>query len=119
MNQQQFESLKERSAIFRNDSPTLRQARLKKLIVWLSKHEDDIVHALQQDFNKPRFETIISEIMPALTEAQYAYKNLPKWMKTKTVRTPLALLGHRSFVRQENKGVVLVILLGTILSNLQ
>jgi aldehyde dehydrogenase (NAD+) len=109
MTPQQFTALQERAAIFRHDPVTLRKARLQKLVQWLEKHEEDVVFALQRDFNKPRFETLISEVMPALTEARYAVRNLKRWMKSSCVRTPMSLMGHRSYVRHENKGVVLVI----------
>lgn len=109
MSPQQFAGLKERASIFRHDSVSLRSSRLKKLVHWLETHEDEIVFALQRDFNKPKFETLISEIMPSLNEARYAVRNLTSWMKPRGVRTPLTLLGNKSYVRYENRGVVLVI----------
>jgi aldehyde dehydrogenase (NAD+) len=109
MTPQQFAGLKERASIFRHDSVTLRAARLKKLVQWLETHEDDVVFALQRDFNKPKFETLISEIMPSLNEARYAVSHLKSWMKPTCVRTPLTLMGHKSYVRHENRGVVLII----------
>lgn len=109
MSPQQFEALKERASIFRHDSVTLRMARLKKLAQWLESHEDEVFFALQRDFNKPKFETLISEIMPSLNEARYAVRHLKSWMNSSSVRTPLTLLGNKSFVRHENRGVVLII----------
>ncbi len=109
MNDQQFLALKERSFIFRNDTVSLRADRLQKMLNWINKNEDDIYNALKADFNKPKFETLISEISPCTVELRYAIKKLKKWMSPQHVRTPLALFGHSSSIRYENKGVVLII----------
>lgn len=109
MTPQQFSLLKERSSIFRHDTFTLRKARLQKLLNWLETHEEDVIFALQRDFNKPKFETLISEILPSISEARFAVANLKSWMKPSSVKTPLTLLGQRSYIRHENRGVVLII----------
>jgi len=109
MNSEQFSALKDKAQTFRNDSVSLRKERLKKVLNWIVTHESDIYAALKQDFNKPHFETLISEINPCTTEAKYAIKKLSCWMSDHKVKTPLALFGHRSSIRYENKGVVLVI----------
>lgn len=105
----QFSKLKKSSLEFRTDSPELRRERIRKLRNWISSNEALIIEALKQDFKKPEFESQISEIMPSLTEANFALKNLKRWMKDKRVATPLSLLGYRSRIRYENKGVVLII----------
>lgn len=109
MTEQQFLSLKKRSDVFRNDTYSLRIDKVKRIISWIEKNEEDIYDALKSDFNKPQFETLISEIGPCLTEARYVVKNLKSWMKDQKVKTPLVLFGHQSFIRYENKGVVLII----------
>jgi aldehyde dehydrogenase (NAD+) len=109
MTQSSFEDLKKKALVFRFDTPQDRIARLQKLLNWINSHEEDIFKALEADFNKPRFETTISEIFPVVTEIKYTIKNLKKWMRPKKVGTPLVLLGHKSSIRYENKGVVLII----------
>ncbi|MGZ3692598.1 MAG: aldehyde dehydrogenase family protein, partial [Pseudobdellovibrio sp.] len=109
MNSQQFSALKERAQVFRSDTVSIRRDRLEKLLDWMTKNEDEIYAALKQDFNKPHFETLISEINPCTTELRYAIKKLKCWMKDQRVGTPMALFGHSSVIRYENKGVVLVI----------
>jgi aldehyde dehydrogenase (NAD+) len=47
--------------------------------------------------------------MPVLGEVRHAARHLEKWMKPKRVGTPLALLGSRSRIVYEPKGVVLII----------
>lgn len=109
MTQNSFEDLKRKALVFRFDTPQDRIERLQKLLNWINSHEEDIFKALEADFNKPRFETTISEIYPTVTELKYTIKHLKKWMRPQTVATPIALLGHKSTVRHENKGVVLII----------
>ncbi len=109
MTQNSFEELKKKAQQFRLDTPQDRIARLQKLLNWVKTHEEEILKALEADFNKPRFETTISEIFPVITEIKYAIKNLKKWMRPQCVPTPMALIGHKSTIRRENKGVVLVI----------
>ena len=109
MSPENFDKLKLRSQTFREDTAPARATRLKKIADWIAANEPRINEALRKDFNKPEFETQISEIMPSLTEARNAVKNVAAWMKTKTVSTPLSLIGYRSHIRFENKGVVLVV----------
>jgi aldehyde dehydrogenase (NAD+) len=109
MNTQNFAALKERSISFRSETAEARIERLIKLQRWLTINESEILESLKLDFNKPHFETLISEVLPTIKELKYTLKNLKKWMKSKSVRTPLALLGHSSWIRYENKGVVLII----------
>ncbi|MBY0452561.1 MAG: hypothetical protein K2P92_05955, partial [Bdellovibrionaceae bacterium] len=88
MTQNSFEDLKKKAQQFRLDTPQDRIARLQKLLNWVNSHEEDIFKALEADFNKPRFETTISEIFPVVSEIKYTIKNLKKWMRPQTVTTP-------------------------------
>lgn len=105
----QFENLKKMSQQFRFDQPQDRIDRLRKLLNWINTHEEEIYIALEADFHKPRFETTISEIFPTTTEIKYTISHLKKWMRPQKAATPMALMGHKSTIRYENKGVVLVI----------
>ncbi len=83
---------------------TLR--RLKKCIL---AHEADLIAAMWKDFRKPQVEVEISEIFPVLEEINIALKNLKRWMKPQRVSTPLALIGNRSEIYREARGLVLII----------
>lgn len=109
MNPQQFRNLKNKSLEFRNDSASDRIQRLNKIKTWIKNNESKILDALKADFSKPHFETIASEILPVLSEIDFFKKNLKQWMKDQTVPTPISLLGHKSSIRHENKGVILII----------
>ena len=61
------------------------------------------------DYRKPAEEVDLSEIYPPVSEARHAASHLRRWMKPKRVRGRLALVGARSSVVYEPKGVVLII----------
>lgn len=65
--------------------------------------------ALLADYEKPASEVDLSEIYPVVSEARHAIRHLRRWMRPRRVATPLALLGSRSRVLYEAKGVVLII----------
>ena len=69
----------------------------------------EIHAALWEDYRKPAPEVDLSEIYPAVGEAKHAIRHLRRWMKPRRVATPLALLGSRSRIVYEPKGLVLII----------
>lgn len=69
----------------------------------------EIQQALWADYRKPAEEVDLSEIFPVLGEARHAMRHLKKWMAPRRVPTRLALLGSRSRIVYEPKGVVLII----------
>lgn len=86
-----------------------RIARIRRLHDAVLAHRDDIRAALWADYRKPAAEVDLSEILPVVQEARHAARHLKGWMKAKRVSTPLALLGSRSRIVCEPKGVVLII----------
>lgn len=68
-----------------------------------------IREALKADFGKPVLETDLTEIYPVCSEIRHAEKNLRNWMRPRRVRQPLTLIGARSRVRYESKGVCLIL----------
>jgi aldehyde dehydrogenase (NAD+) len=64
---------------------------------------------LHNDFKKPYAESELTEIHTSLDEINFAVKHLKCWMKKKKVRTPITLIGSRSEIRYEAKGVVLIL----------
>jgi aldehyde dehydrogenase (NAD+) len=86
-----------------------RIAKIRRLHDAVLAHRDDIHAALWADYRKPAAEVDLSEVLPVVQEARYAVRHLKRWMKSKRVATPLALLGSRSRIVYEPKGVVLII----------
>jgi aldehyde dehydrogenase (NAD+) len=73
------------------------------------RHRQEIRDALHADLRKPAAEADLTEIYAVVAEARHALRGLRRWMKPKRVATPLALLGSRSRIEYEPKGVVLII----------
>lgn len=109
MTPQQFQSLQKKAHGFRSEKAHERLARLQKIQKWINHHQELIIEALKKDFNKPRFETIISEISPVIDDLKLTSSQLRSWMRDRSVSTPSTLLGHQSFIRYEPKGVVFII----------
>ncbi|MBN3304296.1 AL3B1 dehydrogenase, partial [Amia calva] len=75
----------------------------------LEDHEGEFVDALSRDLQKPRFETVYSELMPVKNEAIYAINNLKKWMEPEPVERNLTTSLDDCFVVREPLGVVLIV----------
>jgi len=86
-----------------------RIEKLKRFERAILDRRAEIRAAMWDDYRKPAAEVDLSEIYPVVGEARHAARHLRKWMKPKRVSTPLALLGSRSSVVYEPKGVVLII----------
>ncbi|MCB0551366.1 MAG: aldehyde dehydrogenase family protein [Phaeodactylibacter sp.] len=90
-------------------TPRERIARLRRLLHALMQYRQEIRDALYQDFQKPPLEVDLTEIYIIISEIKYTIRNLRRWMKPHGVGTPLALLGSRSYIQYQPKGVVLII----------
>lgn len=86
-----------------------RIAKLKKLKGEVLKRREDIKAALWSDFKKPYAESELTEIHTVLDEINFAVKYLKRWMKPVRVPTPVTLLGTKSEIHYEAKGVVLIL----------
>ena len=107
--QAQFEALRLRAPALRQEGVAARRARLQQLSSWLHAHRTDIQAALFADFRKPTAETDLTEIWTSLVELKHTMGHLKKWMAPRKVGVSMALLGTRSWVQVEPKGVVLII----------
>ncbi|RYY18225.1 MAG: aldehyde dehydrogenase family protein, partial [Cytophagaceae bacterium] len=104
-----FAALRAQAPQLRAEDVATRRQRLGRLESWLSSHRTDIQAALHQDFRKPAAETDLTEVWPSLTEIRHTRRHLQQWLAPQKVGTPLSLLGTRSWVQLEAKGVVLII----------
>jgi aldehyde dehydrogenase (NAD+) len=86
-----------------------RKDKLKRLETAFLAHREDIRAALYDDFRKHPSEVDLTEVFPVTSEIKHARRHLSKWMRPNRVKTPMALLGARSYVHYEPKGVVLII----------
>lgn len=86
-----------------------RIEKLQRLKRAIQSHEADLKAALYSDFKKPAIEVQVTELFPVMSEIAMVCQNLKKWMKPRRVSTPISLLGTRSEIRMEARGVALII----------
>lgn len=86
-----------------------RIAKIRRLHDAMMARRDEIRAAMWDDYRKPAAEVDLSEVYPVTGEAKHAMRHLRRWMRPRRAATPMALLGTRSRVFYEPKGVVLII----------
>lgn len=86
-----------------------RIENLRRLEQMIRENSDEICRALHEDLRKPKQEALISEIAVTIEEIGIAIKYLKRWMRPKTVRSPLSLWPSTSRIFFEPLGVVLII----------
>ena len=89
-----FNQLKLKSFQNRFESVQNRIQKLQKMQNWIKKNELLILESVHSDFNKPHFETAMSEIMIVLNELKYFKANLKSWVIDQKVSTPISLFGQ-------------------------
>ena len=91
--------------------PTYKERRvlLTDMLDGLRAHEQRLLDALFQDLGKSESEARLTEYFPIRKEIQYIRKHLGDWMRPERRNTPLQLVGTRSEIVPQPKGVVLVI----------
>lgn len=86
-----------------------RIAKLKRLKKLMLDRRGELLAAMAKDFRKPAAEVDLTELQPVLGEINHTIKHLKSWMQPMKVPTPPQLLGTRSMVRYEPKGLVLIL----------
>lgn len=76
---------------------------------WLLNHREELQHALHQDMGKPATEAEIIELKPIIGELKDAIRNVHHWSKARRVGTPIYLVGGRSRIVPQPKGVSLIL----------
>lgn len=75
----------------------------------LDNHKDEMIAALHADFNKPTFETLVTEMTMLQKELTYFKNNLKSWMHPKRVFPSILNFPSKETVAYQPYGVVLVI----------
>jgi aldehyde dehydrogenase (NAD+) len=86
-----------------------RIAKLARLRDAIVARKQAIRDAIYKDFRKSPTEVDITEIYASLVEIKDAMASVREWMRPRRVTTPMALVGTRSWVHYEPKGVCLII----------
>lgn len=90
-------------------SLSFRMKQLQTLKTAVKKHEKDITEALREDLRKSEYEAYTTEIGYLYDSIRHTMKNLNRWMKPKTVRTPAVHFGSKSVIYPEPYGSALII----------
>ena len=107
--QDTFKRQKQNLPALRVESIAARKTRLKKLRQWVLAHRPLLRKALYDDFKKPAAEVDAIEVFTVVNEIGFALANLNRWTKPQKVDAPLSMMGTRSYVMAEPKGVCLII----------
>lgn len=107
--EQLFEAQRRHQDKVKRSSADDRITKLARLRAAIVRREQAICNAVFEDFKKSPTESMLTEIFPALSEIKDAIKHVGSWMKPEKVSTPITLLGTKSWIHYEPKGVVLII----------
>lgn len=107
--QELFRRQSERSLQLRSETASARIKKLQQIRDWIKVNRQGLQEALYLDFQKPHVETDLTEYYLVKSEIDLAIKNISKWMKPESVKTPITLIGSRSSIIFEPKGVCLII----------
>jgi len=95
--------------VLRTEEIAIRKNRLKKLRSWIHLHRECIHDAMKFDLRKPATEADGTEIFHVLSEIKVALNNLQHWTARKKIDAPITMIGTRSFLQYEPKGLCLII----------
>ncbi|MDP4085747.1 MAG: aldehyde dehydrogenase family protein [Bacillota bacterium] len=82
---------------------------LRTLKEYMALHMEEIAKTISDNTGKVLTEALVADIMPTLDGIEHICKHAEKGLKRKTVKTPLLLMGKKSFIEYMPRGVVLVI----------
>ncbi|MEY4432112.1 MAG: hypothetical protein RLZZ44_242, partial [Bacteroidota bacterium] len=86
-----------------------RKEILTRLLNSIIVHENEIISALKADFNKPEFESVVTETSYVISDLKNTIKNLRVWAKPKKVLPFLVNFPSSDYIYKEPYGKVLVI----------
>jgi aldehyde dehydrogenase (NAD+) len=104
-----FEEHQKTSLRLRTEPVGNRKKRLEKLSKWIHQNRPSIHEAMFHDLGKPSVEVDAIELFHVLNEIKLAISNLDDWSQPKKIDAPLTMLGTRSVIQYEPKGVCLII----------
>jgi coniferyl-aldehyde dehydrogenase len=88
-----------------------RRQRLQGCIDLLVDNYKALCRAVSEDYGHRSEHLTLGEIQGTLANLKYTYKHLPKWMRPdrRPTQFPLNLLGARSYIEYQPKGMVGVV----------
>lgn len=82
---------------------------IKQLRLLIVKKMDEIVEMISKGTGKVKTEAIVADIMPTLDAIRHIEKHAVQALSRQRVKTPLLLMGKKSYVEYMPRGTVLVI----------
>jgi aldehyde dehydrogenase (NAD+) len=86
-----------------------RKQHLRKIHDWIHQNRELIHKAMKDDLGKPATEVDSTELFHVLNELKLALEKVDDWTQPKKVDAPLTMIGTRSFIQYEPRGVCLII----------
>lgn len=105
---QAFSTLKQRSLDMRTEHVDARKQRLRALNSWIHRNAQQLREAAHQDLRKPQVEFDTIEALYVLNEIKTAVNKLDDWTRPRLVDATIEMIGTRSSIRYEPKGVCLI-----------
>jgi aldehyde dehydrogenase (NAD+) len=104
-----FSILKSAVPSLRREPLKNRIARLTKLRQWIHTNRGRIHEAAYADLSKPAVEVDGTELFHVLNEIKLAVDQLENWAEPRKIDAPFTMLGTRSTLHHEPRGVCLII----------
>ena len=104
-----FKLQRENLHVLRMEPVRQRKVYLKKLRDWIHTNRTVIHEAAYNDFKKPAVEVDGTEIFHVLSEIKLAVSSLETWAQPRKVDAPITMLGTRSYIQPEPRGICLII----------
>jgi aldehyde dehydrogenase (NAD+) len=104
-----FEKQTSNLGVLRRASIDDRKGYLKKIRKWVHTNRALIHQAMFDDFKKPAPEVDGTELFHVLNEIDLALHKMDEWVKPRKVDAPFTMIGTRSFIQSEPRGVCLII----------
>lgn len=104
-----FQRLKTSAPLLRSQPLKARKEKLSRLRKWIHANRSLIHEAMYNDFSKPSVEVDAIELFHVLNEIKLALTHLDDWAAPRKVDAPITMLGTRSFIQYEPRGLCLII----------
>ncbi|SEB66165.1 aldehyde dehydrogenase (NAD+) [Tenacibaculum sp. MAR_2009_124] len=88
---------------------SFRKKTLKLLLKEIIVREKDIINAIHEDFRKPEYETVMTEISIVVSELKLMIRNINKWSKPKRVFPSILNFPSSAKIYNEPFGNTLII----------
>ena len=88
---------------------TERLSFFRKLRELITEKMDEVAEVISKDTGKVKTEALVADIMPTLDAISHIEKHARKSLSRQKVKTPLLLIGKKSYIEYMARGTVLVI----------